>query len=456
MDTARRARTALKPRGLWRDIQGRSFCSAERLVLRSWRACRICSQDACDEHPNPGTVQALPSTRRRRCAGPGALLRPQRRQGATRSACGDTHRIWGGVSGVPEKARADKDSLAIWCMRLSNATIPPKKTNSGMMHHREQIRFELSPMVPEHSSGKHRKDVNVFPKVGFGDDGVWTSNVLGQKYFEKSSVPQNSSHWKTYCKACVQHHVNCLKEERQAGTNIWARRGKFSPKASSVGLSELFKPAIKALWNITDSAGFILDHHCAIGCAAALSWLGDRQKCLVPVYSGPPSLRSLSGQHLWRLKYYLRLPGASGRSRRRLRTPPIFGPAAARYSSGHCSHTAPLLAHLAAPRAAKDTAVQWAQSETGSPKRVHGAAQVDAGQNRMAWPAPHSDEAGWSGCRWWWPRNGRGSAQEEAAVAESTRGGTGAGRGYSIEGGTGRAWLGGGERVVGGVEVAPW
>jgi hypothetical protein len=52
-------------------------------------------------------------------------------------------------------------------------------------------------------------------------------------------------------------------------------------------------------------------------------------------------------------------------------------------------------------------------------------------------------------------RNGRGSAQE-AAVAESTRGGTGAGRGYSIEGGTGWPWLGGGERVVGGVEVAPW
>ncbi|KAJ7823885.1 hypothetical protein B0H14DRAFT_3469781 [Mycena olivaceomarginata] len=40
------------------------------------------------------------------------------------------------------------------------------------------------------------------------------------------------------------------------------------------------------------------------------------------------------------------LPGAPGRSRRRSRTPPIFGPAAARYSSGRCSHTAPLLAHL--------------------------------------------------------------------------------------------------------------
>jgi hypothetical protein len=50
-------------------------------------------------------------------------------------------------------------------------------------------------------------------------DGAWTSNPLGQNYFDKSSVPQNSSHWKTYCKACVQHHVNRLKEERsrQAG-----------------------------------------------------------------------------------------------------------------------------------------------------------------------------------------------------------------------------------------------
>ncbi|KAJ7879296.1 hypothetical protein B0H14DRAFT_2566888 [Mycena olivaceomarginata] len=71
--------------------------------------------------------------------------------------------------------------------------------------------------------------------------------------------------------------------------------------------------------------GFILDHHCAIGCAAALSGLGDRQKCFVHLYSGPPSLRSFSGQ-LWRLEYYL--PGAPGRSRRRSRTPPIFGPAA--------------------------------------------------------------------------------------------------------------------------------
>ncbi|KAJ7823709.1 hypothetical protein B0H14DRAFT_2597736 [Mycena olivaceomarginata] len=41
-------------------------------------------------------------------------------------------------------------------------------------------------------------------------------------------------------------------------------------------------------------------------------------------------------------------------------------------------------------------------------------------------------------------RNGRGSAQEKAAVAESTRGGTVQGRGYSIEGGnrTGMAWRG--------------
>jgi hypothetical protein len=37
-----------------------------------------------------------------------------------------------------------------------------------------------------------------------------------------------------------------------------------------------------------------------------------------------------------------------------------------------------------APRAAKDTAVRWAQSETGSPKRVRGVAQVDAGQNSVA------------------------------------------------------------------------
>ncbi|KAJ7857977.1 hypothetical protein B0H14DRAFT_2578143 [Mycena olivaceomarginata] len=41
-------------------------------------------------------------------------------------------------------------------------------------------------------------------------------------------------------------------------------------------------------------------------------------------------------------------------------------------------------------------------------------------------------------------RNGHGSAQKEAAVTESTGGGTDAGGGYSIEGGMGRAWLGGG------------
>ncbi|KAJ7832222.1 hypothetical protein B0H14DRAFT_3871990 [Mycena olivaceomarginata] len=35
-------------------------------------------------------------------------------------------------------------------------------------------------------------------------------------------------------------------------------------------------------------------------------------------------------------------------SRRRSHTPPIFGPATARCSSGRCSHTAPLLAHLTA------------------------------------------------------------------------------------------------------------
>ncbi|KAJ7895248.1 hypothetical protein B0H14DRAFT_3635039 [Mycena olivaceomarginata] len=85
----------------------------------------------------------------------------------------------------------------------------------------------------------------------------------------------------------------------------------------------------------------------------------------------------------------------------------------------------------AAPRAAKDTAVRWAQSETGVPKRVRGAAQVDAGQN------------------------GRGSAQEEGAVAESTRGGTGAGRGYSIEGGM--AWRGRAcSRRCGGGAVVTW
>jgi hypothetical protein len=52
----------------------------------------------------------------------------------------------------------------------------------------------------------------------------------------------------------------------------------------------------------------------------------------------------------------------------------------------------------AALRAAKDTAVQRAQSETGSPKRVCGAAQVDAGQNGVA-SATRVDEAGWSGRR---------------------------------------------------------
>ncbi|KAJ7821854.1 hypothetical protein B0H14DRAFT_2598875 [Mycena olivaceomarginata] len=77
-----------------------------------------------------------------------------------------------------------------------------------------------------------------------------------------------------------------------------------------------------------------------------------------------------------------------------------------------------------APLAAKDTTVRWMRDET-------------------AWPAPHSRGrrgvervqvvAAW---------NGRGSTQEEAAVAELTRGGTGTGRGYSIEGrdGTGMAW----------------
>ncbi|KAJ7350080.1 hypothetical protein DFH08DRAFT_997525 [Mycena albidolilacea] len=45
-----------------------------------------------------------------------------------------------------------------------------------------------------------------------------------------------------------------------------------------------------------------------------------------------------------------------GQSRRRSRTLPIFGPAAARYSSGRCSHTAPLLAHLADYTPATDPA----------------------------------------------------------------------------------------------------
>ncbi|KAJ7887801.1 hypothetical protein B0H14DRAFT_3856171 [Mycena olivaceomarginata] len=76
------------------------------------------------------------------------------------------------------------------------------------------------------------------------------------------------------------------------------------------------------------SAGFILDHHCAIGCAAALSWLGDRKKCLVPVYSGPPSLRYL----------VLLADPAAARVHCRYSGPPLLAtPPATAHTPRHCS-----------------------------------------------------------------------------------------------------------------------
>ncbi|KAJ7710091.1 hypothetical protein B0H14DRAFT_3172381 [Mycena olivaceomarginata] len=98
---------------------------------------------------------------------------------------------------------------------------------------------------------------------------------------------------------------------------------------------------------------------------------------------------------------------------------------------------------------AKDTTVRWAQSETGGPKRWM--------RDGTAWPAPHScGRRGVERAQVVAAQNGHGSAQEEAAVAESTRGGTGVGRGYSIEGGDGTGIAGRGRACSGGVEVAPW
>ncbi|KAJ7908024.1 hypothetical protein B0H13DRAFT_2331783 [Mycena leptocephala] len=42
----------------------------------------------------------------------------------------------------------------------------------------------------------------------------WTANKLGLKHFHKSEEMQNSSHWKTYCKGCVDHHLITIKAAR--------------------------------------------------------------------------------------------------------------------------------------------------------------------------------------------------------------------------------------------------
>ncbi|KAJ6552527.1 hypothetical protein B0H10DRAFT_1968382 [Mycena sp. CBHHK59/15] len=47
----------------------------------------------------------------------------------------------------------------------------------------------------------------------------WTSNQLGLKHFHQGSEMQNASHWRTYCKGCIKHKLDHLKEEhRQADT----------------------------------------------------------------------------------------------------------------------------------------------------------------------------------------------------------------------------------------------
>ncbi|KAJ7836783.1 hypothetical protein B0H14DRAFT_2589521 [Mycena olivaceomarginata] len=82
----------------------------------------------------------------------------------------------------------------------------------------------------------------------------------------------------------------------------------------------------------------------------------------------------------------------------------------------------------AAPWAAKDTAVRWAQSETGSPKRVRGAAQVDAGQNGVA-----SATLGRSGVE----------RVQVVVATERVWQRTGGGRGSGVDAG----WDGRGERI---------
>ena len=43
-------------------------------------------------------------------------------------------------------------------------------------------------------------------------------NVLW-KFFEHSGEKQNTSHYKTYCKACVAHHLGVLEAEAQTAAN---------------------------------------------------------------------------------------------------------------------------------------------------------------------------------------------------------------------------------------------
>ena len=55
------------------------------------------------------------------------------------------------------------------------------------------------------------------------------------KFFHNSGVKQNSSHWKTHCKACVAYHERALEEEAiaangltlDAGTELLAKQARF-------------------------------------------------------------------------------------------------------------------------------------------------------------------------------------------------------------------------------------